>query len=127
MAELTISGSDLLITLTGIRRIGTLKRRLTIPLDRVRGATVDAGLAMRWPGFKKEAQWPGRKVLGTNLYGRYLGGVFVQDGHRVFWDVADPEKAIVIVLDNHDYTRLYLEVDDPDRAVSMIETALVQR
>lgn len=82
---------------------------------------------MRWPGFKKEAQWPGRKVLGTNLYGRYLGGVFVQDGDRVFWDVADPEKAIVIALGNHEFTRLYIEVADPDRAVSMIETALAQR
>lgn len=123
MADITIADDALVVTLRGMRRIGTFRRELSVPLVQVRGATVDPGLATGWPGFRKQAHWPGRKVRGTNFYGRYLGGVFVQDGDRVFWDVAVPEHAIVVSLDDHPFKRLYLEVEDPDRAVRMIETA----
>lgn len=50
----------------------------------------------------------------------------MQDGDRVFWDIADPEKAIVITLRNEDFQRLYIEVDDPDHVVAMIEAATSQ-
>ncbi|MFV0430055.1 MAG: hypothetical protein ACK5KO_11620 [Arachnia sp.] len=127
MAEVSITGEDLVITLKGIRKIGAFKSELTIPLANVRGVTADAGLPTGWPGFTKAPEWPGRKVLGTDFYGRYLGGTFVQDGDRVFWDVADPERAIVITLDDVEFKRLYIEVDNPDQTVLSIETALSQR
>lgn len=77
-------------------------------------------------GFKKSAEWPGRKVIGTDLYGQYLGGTFVQDGDRVFWDVAKPQNAIVIVLKDNDFERLYIEVDSPAQTVQLIEAALAE-
>ena len=98
MANARIDDSQLVIEMTGIRKIGSFKNELAIPLTHVRGATVDSELPTRWPGFKKSAEWPGRKVLGTDFYGKYLGGTFMQDGDRVFWDVAKPENAIVIAL-----------------------------
>jgi hypothetical protein len=40
-------------------------------------------------------------------------GTFFQDGDRVFWDVHDPEKTVVIRLEDERYARLVIEVEDP--------------
>ena len=52
-------------------------------------------------------------------------GTFHQDGEKVFWDVRDPSKAIVVELTDERYTRLILQVDDPRAAVDLVESALV--
>ena len=127
MADITITADTLVITIKGIRKLGTMKSELSIPLAKVRGATVDPDLSTGWPGLASVREWPGTKLMGTDAYGRYLGGTFSQDGDRVFWDVADPAKAIVISLENDEYKRLIVEVDDPERVVREIESALVAR
>ena len=127
MAMASISGDDLVVTIKGIRKLGTMKSELSIPLAKVRGATFDPALSTGWPGLKNAKQWPGIKVLGTDAYGRYLGGTFSQEGERVFWDVAKPENAIVITVDNDEFTRLIIEVEHPEDTVRQIEAALARR
>lgn len=124
MAKVTITTDSLVVTIAGIRKLGAMKSELTIPLSEVRGATVDPDLSTGWPGVKSVRDWPGTKVIGTNAYGHYLGGTFSQAGDRVFWDVAHAEKAIVISLENDEYKRLIIEVDNPDQVVHQIESAL---
>lgn len=124
MAEVSIDGGDLRVAVRGARRFATLTGELRIPLENVRGVTADPELSTRWPGLSRLSQWPGQKVRGTDLYGHYLGGVFRQDGEMVFWDVADPAKAVVITLFQGDFTRLYVEVDDPEGVVAMVESVL---
>ncbi|MEU6076717.1 hypothetical protein [Micromonospora sp. NPDC047074] len=126
MASIKIEDGNLVIAIHGIRKLGTLKSELTIPLANVRGATVDPTLSINWAGFKKSGEWPGYKIAGTNAYGHYLGGTFRQDGDRVFWDVRDPERAIVVTLEDAEYARLIVEVDEPDTAVAQIEAALAR-
>lgn len=123
MARVTVSGSNLVVTIEGIRKLGALKSELTIPLANVRGAVADPETSIGWPGLKEFRSWPGRKIAGTDFYGHYLGGVFVQDGDRVFWDVSDPAKTVVIELDGDDFTRLIVEVDDPEATVEAIRAA----
>lgn len=54
MATVRIDGSQFIIEMKGIRKIGSFKNELTIPLTSVRGATVDNELPTRWPGVQKE-------------------------------------------------------------------------
>ncbi|GAA2009710.1 hypothetical protein [Brevibacterium samyangense] len=124
MARTTITDDTLTITMTGLRRIGTFRNEITVPLAHVRGATWDPGISTRWPGLRQAGTWPGYKRLGTDVPGRYLGGTFVQDGEPVFWDVKDPEKAVVITLTDEEFVRVIVEVDDPESVVREIETAL---
>ena len=56
--------------------------------------------------------------------GIITAGTFFQDGDRVFWDVRDPEKTIVIRLEDERYTRLVIEVEDPRATVAAIEEAI---
>jgi hypothetical protein len=56
--------------------------------------------------------------------GVITAGTFYQEGERVFWDVHDPEKTVVIRLKDERYARLVIEVEDPPTTVAAIQEAL---
>jgi hypothetical protein len=51
-------------------------------------------------------------------------GTFYQEGERVFWDVRDPEKVVVIRLRDERYARLVIGVEDPPATVRAIQEAV---
>ncbi|MFJ4618890.1 hypothetical protein [Streptomyces sp. NPDC088812] len=102
----------------GLDKLWALKSRLEIPLAHVRGATHDPGIAREPKGVR---------TGGTSLPGVITAGRFRRDGERLFWDVKNPDKAVVIELaDAEDYDRLVLEVDDPRAAVALVEGAVTR-
>ncbi|NUT47901.1 MAG: hypothetical protein HOV94_11415 [Saccharothrix sp.] len=112
MAKVHIDGDDLVVTIEGLNKLWALKSTLTIPLANVRGATAD-------PGIVKEPK--GIRAPGAHLPGVITAGTFHLDGDRVFWDVRDPAKAVVIELADERYARLVLQVDDPRTTVELVE------
>ncbi|MEU6861529.1 hypothetical protein AB0B28_21955, partial [Glycomyces sp. NPDC046736] len=70
-------------------------------------------------------RFPGAKWgVGSNIPGVVNVGSFMREGRRDFWDVADPERAIVVELSGAKYDRLLLEVADPGAAVAAIRARL---
>ena len=61
---------------------------------------------------------------GTHIPGVIIAGTFYRNGKRVFWDVKDREKAIVIELAGHRYHQLIVEVADPAAEVQRIGDAI---
>jgi hypothetical protein len=114
MAKVTVRGRDLVVRLEGLNRLWAFKSGLTIPLAHVRGATAD-------PGISREPK--GIRNAGAYVPGVITAGTFRRDGERVFWDVRDPTKAIVVELRDEPYARLILQVDDPRGTVDLIEGA----
>lgn len=117
MAEVTIDGTDLLVTIHGIRRVLALKSELRIPLEHVAGVALD-------PTVDDELPKAMEKRAGADVPHLYYGGTFVQDGDRVFWDVRHPDRAIVIHLSDEELARLIVDVDDPDAVVARVQAAL---
>ncbi|MFF9573432.1 hypothetical protein [Streptomyces sp. NPDC014685] len=115
MAHISIDDDNLIVEIEGLDRLWALKSRLTIPLAHVRGATAD-------PGIAKEPK--GLRSPGTHVPGVVTAGTFHVNGERVFWDVRDPAKAVVIQLDDERYARLVIQVSDPRATVSLVEDAL---
>jgi hypothetical protein len=118
MARVSIAGDELIVDVEGLDKLWALKSRLTVPLANVRGATAD-------PGIVREPK--GLRVPGTHVPGVIVAGSFYTEGERVFWDVRDGDKAIVIELGDEKYARLVIEVEDPRRTVEMIERAVQHR
>ncbi len=118
MATISIDARELIVHVQGLDKLWALKSQLTIPLAHVRGATVDPGIANEPKGLRG----PGAHVPGV-----IVAGTFHQDGQRVFWDVHDSAKAVVIELDDDTYQRLVIEVPDPRATVEHIERAVAQR
>ena len=114
MALISIEGDDLVVEIEGLDKLWALKSRLVIPLANVRGATAD-------PGAVKEPK--GLRAPGTHVPGVLVAGTFHADGERVFWDVHDAAKAVVIELADQRYTRLIVQVPDPRASVALIEGA----
>uniref|UniRef100_UPI003F496E6E hypothetical protein n=1 Tax=Nonomuraea bangladeshensis TaxID=404385 RepID=UPI003F496E6E len=115
MAHVHIDDGTLVVEMTGLDKLWTLKSRLTIPLGNVRGVTYDPGMI---------AERKGIRAPGVHLPGVIVAGTFHLDGEQVFWDVRNPAKAIVIQLADERYTRLVVQVDDPRAAVTLIEDAI---
>ena len=58
------------------------------------------------------------------IQGLTSAGPFHHEGDRVFWDVHDAAKAVVIRLADERYARLVVGVDDPAQTVAAIRQAL---
>ncbi|HEX5568297.1 MAG TPA: hypothetical protein VFY14_15455 [Streptomyces sp.] len=114
MARVAVVNDTLIVEVEGLDKLWAFKSRLEIPLANVRGATRD-------PGIIREPK--GVRAPGTHVPGLIVAGTYHRDGERVFWDVRDPEKAVVIELADERYARLVIQVDDPRAVVDLVEGA----
>lgn len=116
MVEITISGGQVRLEVKGLDKLWAFKGSLEIPVAHIRGAHADTSIARGW--------YKGIKAPGTSLPGVIRAGTFYQDKKRVFWDVHDPEKTIVIDLHDERYDQLIVEVADPAATLSQLNAAL---
>ena len=119
MAEIEIKESDLIIRIEGLRKVFALKSELTIPLNKILGVTADEN------GWENVAKFPALKVGGTGApFFPYQGGRFLEDGDKIFYDLKKGEEAIVLILEDDEYGKVVIGVQDAESAVSQIERAL---
>jgi hypothetical protein len=116
MAEIEITPTSLVVHIRGADRFFALKSQLEVPLEHI--ASVDASAP------EARQIWHGLRVAGTNLPGVITAGRFIQHGEWAFWDVHEPDKAIVIRLHDEHYAKLIVGVDDPAAVASAISRAI---
>lgn len=118
MVDLTVADGKLILHVKGMDELWAFKSTLEVPLIHIAGVRADPDAARGW--------WHGLKMPGTNLPGVITAGTFYQDGKRVFWDVHNPDKTVVIDLRNEKYQQLIVEVADPESAVQLLSANLPQ-
>ena len=116
VAEVELTENALVVHVRGMDRLWALKSLLEIPLAHVVGAEFNPEVAQGWR--------KGIRAAGTHVPGVISAGTFYQEGERVFWDVHDPERTVVIHLKDERYARLVIEVDDPPATAAAIQGAL---
>ena len=119
MVSVSIHGDRVHFDVEGWDRLWALKSRLEIPLAHIRSARVDPESARGW--------WHGVRFPGTQVPGVLTAGTFYQSGGAVFYDVHDPERTIVVELDDERYQRLVIEVERPTEIVDMLLAAIATR
>ena len=117
MAEVELTEDALLIHVRGMDRIFALKSRLEIPLSHVLGAEAD-------PELGHPEWWKSLRLTATQIPWVVTAGTFYHEGERVFWDVHDPEKVVVIRLSDERYVRLVVGVEDPPATAKAIQGAI---
>ncbi|MFO1363513.1 MAG: hypothetical protein U1F45_13720 [Burkholderiales bacterium] len=112
MVRASIAGGRLRLELQGLRKLWVLQSHMEIPLERVRSVRVEPELVRAW--LKDLRRLPGgaRRLPAP--------GTLTRDGERVFWDVADPEHALVIGLAGEPYEELVIEVERPAEVLGLI-------
>jgi hypothetical protein len=114
MVTVSINGSTATFEVQGLHRLWAFKNRLEIPLAHVTDVRVaDSKVVRGW--------WKGFRLPGTHLPGFITAGTFHKEGKRTFWDVRNPDRAIVVDLNGEPYHQLIVEVEDP-----MVEVARFQ-
>jgi hypothetical protein len=116
MAEVELTQDALIVHVQGTDQLWALRSRLEIPLSHVVGAEADPEVALGW--------WKGLRAPGTYVPGVIAAGTFYQEGEKVFWDVHNPEKTVVIRLRDEKYSCLVVEVEDPITTVAAIQEAI---
>jgi hypothetical protein len=116
MVEITVTGDELHLEVKGLDKLWAFRSRLEIPLRNVAGVRADTEIARGW--------YKGIKAPGTSLPGFIRAGTFYHDGKRVFWDVHDPERTIVLDLHDERYDQLIVEVADPAEVIARVRRAL---
>jgi hypothetical protein len=119
MVVMSVRGDKLRLQVKGLDKLWAMRSRLDIPLTAIRGARVDPDVA--------RGLWKGVSAPGTHIPGFIIAGTFYQDDKRIFWDVKDPEKTVVIDLVGQRYDQLIVEVADPAEVVALVEGAMLQR
>jgi hypothetical protein len=60
--------------------------------------------------------------VGTYIPFLITAGTFSWKGKRTFWDVMREKNTIIVVLKNNIYNKLYLEVQNPEAALHLLNT-----
>ena len=115
-AHLELAGDTLVIGFPGASALLAFKRPLAIPLAHV----VQVDRATHGP----EERLEGFLGLGTWLPGVVGAPRFRHGGGRAFWNVSDPANAIVVQLEQEHYSRLIVDVADPDGTIAAVRAAI---
>lgn len=118
MVTITHEADRLILEIEGWDKLWAFKSCLEIPFANVTGVRADREVA--------HGLWKGIRAPGTHLPGVIIAGTYYQNGQRIFWDVKDPEKTIVIDLADERYNQLIVEVADPAAAVQQIQTLIAR-
>ncbi len=118
MVEISVTRGMLRVEVLGWHKLFAFKSSFAIPLAHVVGVRRDPEGAARW--------WKGWRLCGTSMPGVIAAGWYYKDRRHVFWDVSNPQNAIAIELAGKGYSRLMVEVADPDAAVALIERSIGQ-
>ena len=116
MVDVTINGKNLDIEVEGADKILSLHSHLQIPLKNVKQIHRDTAATERW--------WQGLRGPGLRLPEMVMAGTFYHDGKRIFCDIRNPERSVVIDLDGEKFQELVVEVANPQAVISQVETAL---
>jgi len=116
MVDLDLHDGKLMLEVRGWDKLWALKSRLAVKLDHITDVAIDPTVSHGW--------WKGLRAPGTHLPGVIIAGTFYQGGKRIFWDVHDPARAVVIDLRDESYDRLIVEADDPEAALRLIRSAV---
>ena len=107
-----LESDQLIVELTGLDTVLSLKARLEIPMSAV--TSVEA------KGRDSVERLPGRwlRLPGAYVPSMVHHGSYGWRPNRDFWAVYRQEKVLVVRLDGWDYRRLVLGVRDPDRVAA---------
>ncbi len=104
MVSFAIEGSTVKVTVLGWHKIAALRSTVCFNRENVRSVDYATGRIDR----------PFWRMPGTSIPGLVTAGTYIEDGRREFWDVTRGQDAVVVDLENEEYTRLVVEASNPE-------------
>jgi hypothetical protein len=118
MTSITCDDKNLIIMVEGLDKLLAFKGHITIPLEHVEKIEINTEPLMDF----KHATFG----IGTIFAGRIQTGSFSEEGQKSFWDVRDPQNAILITLKDEEYGKIITEVESPEQTISEVQRLLAK-
>lgn len=116
MVEIHFTHENLVLEVKGSHKFWALRSVLDVPLEHIKSVHADPKPAMGW--------FQGLKIAGADIPNFFRAGFFYQEGEKVFWDVRHAKNTIVIEMEDEGFSKLIVEVSDPEAAVQEIRNAM---
>ncbi len=105
--------NNVIFEVIGLHKLWAFKSQLTIPIHHILNVYQDINYVTKW--------WKGWRMPGTDIPTILTAGTFYNDGNKIFWDVSDSEKCIIIDLKDESYNQLIIEVENPFEAIEILK------
>jgi hypothetical protein len=116
MVKVLLGEGRAVFEVEGLHKLWAFKSRIEVPLPHIRSVRPAPDVDLGW--------WKGLRVPGTHVPGLIVAGTYFQGGKRIFWDVCNPARAIVVELVDERYHELIIEVDDPSGVVARLQASM---
>ena len=116
MVTISIEGESVILEVEAGHKLWALESRIQVAIKHIKRAALEPNPPMG--GFD------GLKMMGTDLPHIFRAGTFWLHGSWAFFDVRHAEKTIVLELENEHFAKLFVEVEDPEAAVRMLNEHL---
>ena len=113
MITITKQNNNFIFEVRGMHKLWAFKSELTIPKEHIVKVVQDAESIKGWKGWR---------FPGTSVPYLITAGTFYKDGKRIFWDVCDMHKCIIVDLQDEEFKQLVIEVDNPEDAIKLLNS-----
>lgn len=111
MVKIEKEGDNFVFVIEGLHKLWALKSSLTIPATHIIKAYANTATSAWVWGLRM----PGTQIPGIITAGSYI----VKDG-IIFCDISDVSKSIIVELQDEHYTKLVIEVENPESAIETL-------
>jgi hypothetical protein len=111
MIEISKQDNRFIFEVKGMHKLWAFKSQLEIPAEHIIDAHQD---------FSEISEWRGLKMPGTYVPYLITAGTFYVNGTKIFWDVVNKEKSIIVNVKDENYQQLIIEVENPEDAIKML-------
>lgn len=110
MVTIEIQDNNYVFHMKGLHKIWALRSKITVPKTDVVKAYQDQEELHKFCGFR----------VGTYVPFVIIAGTYYLKGKKNFWDMTREKNTIIVELKNHYYNKLYIEVESPENAMSLL-------
>jgi hypothetical protein len=118
MTSIAFNDQELIITIIGLDKLLAFKGEVKIKLAHIESVALNHEGLM---AFKNATSG-----IGTIFANRIQAGTFKEGGNKSFWDVHDIKKTILLTLSDDKYSKIIIEVENPEETVKAIKDKLVE-
>jgi hypothetical protein len=113
MVSISKKNGEFIFNIMGWHKIWAFVSKINIP---------EENIVLAYQNEEELKSWSGWRIPGTYIPYWITAGTFYRKGNRNFWDVMNTKKTIIVELKDSFYNKLYIEVENPEETVQLLNS-----
>lgn len=117
MVKIDVANDQVTINVLGLHKLWTLKSRINLARKNIKSVKI----------VDRSVKAPLWRIPGVYVPWLITAGTYRGTGRKEFWDTTLSDKRVSIDLANESYTRIVVEVEDPEETLKEIQNPAQQK